>query len=102
MEPLPFTMTPKAAAYIEKILIDSQREPHFLKFAMILGCTPSGIRFIWHLPAVVTQSEDYVEMDLMGFKVFCYKANYEKLRGKQIDLKERVRRPELVFRKNPE
>jgi len=103
MGELPFTMTSEAAEYIERILLDFQRYPERLSLTTVFWFSSSmswvdrmGKGGGYSYPQAHLgrnrhedlDAADYLELDLVGFKVLCHKRTVEFLTGKRIELKE--------------
>src|SRR5437764_15424023 len=106
MSALPFSMSPEVAAHIEQTLFWAQREPDVLfRFVPILQeasnstCTDENGNVIDHYPGLFFRigwfsAEDifdfasYIELDLLGFKVFAAPRTLDLLRGKELLLRK--------------
>jgi hypothetical protein len=101
---LPFAMSPEAAARIERVLLDAQKDLKLLAMARVLGyafncswtnpegaggCYPFPHVFLgWHSSEEVIGNGEYTELELVGFRVFARRDTLERLHGKRIVLDE--------------
>jgi hypothetical protein len=103
MSELPFAITPEAAGYIERVLLDAQKDLKLIAMARVLGyafncswTSPEGgggwypfphVVLGWH-PVEEIAGGEYTELELVGFRVFAHRDTLERLSGKRIVLDE--------------
>jgi hypothetical protein len=105
MSDLPFEITTEAAAQIERVLLDAQKDLKLLAMARVL-CYASSCSWTtaeggggsypfphvgigWHSVEEVSGNSEYTELELVGFPVFAHWGTLERLSGKRIVLDER-------------
>ena len=107
-------MTPEAATYVEKILLDAQRWPNLLSQVLSLvyvsnstwtsknkksGCGYPYPHLVigWYKPEQIAEG-NFSEIDFFGFRVFLHKSSLERLEGKQVVLEELIDRHILAIK----